>query len=298
VVTDWDQTRIGIDRAELKRETPRGELRLDRIFRDGGSWVPHDLQLEDTSDSRTSLVAPNGWDGRYAQDEANILEAFCRLADSPPGAVLRFAKRYGLLMLCEHDRPCSHNPIGTHIKGVDLSCRPTFSEPISVWQHFSRQVRALIAIAARCHMGKTGTDTDWAVVYEWSDSPHQAPWWVRTAEADRAVVTQVINELFDLIMMYPTYDCNRKTGRVSIGIAGYAVLGAVVRELAFAVGRIDGLYTCTGCQKGFVPTRRIPKSRNPWCEDCRGTNTQSNFYKRRQRARTASEQGVDSQNER
>src|ERR1700680_1003344 len=75
---------------------------------DGTRWtLPTGIQLRDDRiyyDPHPSSKTVVHSDGMF--------EAFYKLADAPPDSILKFARKYGVLWLCEkHDLPSSHNAI-------------------------------------------------------------------------------------------------------------------------------------------------------------------------------------------
>ena len=52
---------------------------------------------------------PNSGPGRIIRQGTLMLEAFVKLADANENAYLRYACRWGLLNICKHSLPSSHN---------------------------------------------------------------------------------------------------------------------------------------------------------------------------------------------
>jgi len=117
---------------------------------------------------------------RYKRILSTMLDSFIGLCDADdfPIAVLSFAKKWGVLGVCEHDLPCSHNPgpsgppclpmLVTPLprQGSDVRCW----EPISVWWACSRKMKGLLSIAAMLTQGKRGRFEDWNAVKDIRDS--------------------------------------------------------------------------------------------------------------------------------
>jgi hypothetical protein len=81
---------------------------------------------------------------------SGLLERFVALADASPEDILRYARHWGVLAICAHGLPASHN----------LACTPlelrsrrgvVFWEPVQSWRFFSRHAKAILEIAAATH---------------------------------------------------------------------------------------------------------------------------------------------------
>jgi hypothetical protein len=165
--------------------------------------------------------------------------------------------RYGVLKICKHDLPCSHNPpsfppvwesdfpFSTPNPGslepaalsVDQMwpwCSPLGSgyengvwskqwEPLSTWRHFSRQASALTKIADRLLRGQVANPGDWATVYERSRGP--APSWVDErinpglVRAEGQLLARVVNEWFTIGNVRPVLTWPSDT-RPSVRLGG------------------------------------------------------------------------------
>ena len=81
---------------------------------------------------------------------SGLLERFVALAEAPDEAILRYARHWGVLAICRHGLPSSH----------DERCRPmrlpgqrglVLWEPVPSWRFFSRHAHAVLEIAAATH---------------------------------------------------------------------------------------------------------------------------------------------------
>jgi hypothetical protein len=179
--------------AQLAQMTSDGEL--DRLLPSTASFSPRSLALEADSELGPVLVwdwtdeeEPREW--RHAR---GVLTDFARLGSADDSEIMTYARRYGPLFLCEHDRPASHNPRGWMTedfrrlgglegskaalfyaralelmasetgrdvdelkRAVNAECVPLRREPLSIWRSYARRVRAILAISAGLH-GVRGT---------------------------------------------------------------------------------------------------------------------------------------------
>jgi hypothetical protein len=272
------------------------ETQLAGISRDGSLarffvgpvpelFVPGDIELADGEGGQVLLLSGRRQEpDTYRMDKRGVLPAFARLAEASADGVLRFARKWGLLNLCECGLPASHNPhpYPPIRAGIDPSCWPTYVEPVAVWQQFARQARAILAIAGCLHQGRVGRPEDWAVVYEVSG--RQAPWWDQIPDLEQDILARVVGEWLRLGNVRPELRWEVE-GRVEVILSHAGLFGAVTRELAFAVANISGLATCAGCGTAFAPTRQPAKGQRSWCSECRASGADLRQAKRDQRAR-------------
>jgi len=116
----------------------------------------------DLGEGSSQGVAPSG----------RILDEFVRLplrSDFPRG-VLDFAKRYGVLGICRHDKPQSHRRLclprrfpeeEERVIGARKFAITRWFEPVSAWRRYSAHMRALLMIAGRLQNAARINDADW-----------------------------------------------------------------------------------------------------------------------------------------
>jgi len=82
-----------------------------------------------------------------------VLEQFVALSDAPDADILRYARHWGVLVICHHGLPASHSE----------NCRPltlprrggyVFWEPIESWRYFARHAKAVLEMAAATYNGQ------------------------------------------------------------------------------------------------------------------------------------------------
>jgi len=123
-----------------------------------------------------------------------MLARFIRLEDADKQEILKFAQRYGVLGICRHQWPASHNQLLTHLPLwlearcqccndlLPLFCTPqqrqdewtntvqrNYFEPIERWHYFSRKARATLNLAKALgsEEPQIGDPKDWDVVSDW-----------------------------------------------------------------------------------------------------------------------------------
>jgi hypothetical protein len=210
----------------------------------------------------------------------DLLLRFVRLADASSEDICGFASRWGVLGICEHGLPSSHNPpppFGVH-DGPDYSCRPpgddigVYWEPIEPWRHLARQARALLNIAARLHEGELGKAADWRVVYERSRGG--GPFGKRyrgSLVVERIVLADCVNELLLLGNVRPALSWGpgkSHSSKAEVSLRGWGLFGVLAVQLLMAVSRTAGLATCSYCGESYSPTRRPRAGCLNYCPGC------------------------------
>jgi hypothetical protein len=130
---------------------------------------------------------------RRSPARAHLLDEFLRLADAQPEAVAGYAKKYGVLLICRHGLPSSHQtaPFSRKRKPTWVSkyvaveggravtratawfdrCRLRvrqngwYWEPIAAWRRYAQEARAILAVAAALHENDLGDHRDWRTLY-------------------------------------------------------------------------------------------------------------------------------------
>lgn len=218
---------------------------------------------------------------------------FVRLWQEPPEAILRYAKRWGVLYLDLEGTPCV-KAYTVRYSSDDPSDRQELprSEPIDAWIYFSRRAYAVLNIAASLKLvspkqGKRASPSDWALL----DS------------LDNKVGDQVFDDLWrrrGLLDLYAlagcpysvAWDINQErrwlareiTLWLEIGRPGFAVnerswelevdynsclFAAIALQLALTVTGARNLFTCSGCGLPYVREKKAPKpSQGNYCLQC------------------------------
>lgn len=175
----------------MERVRPSGPLEYSLVDEEGNldrplrvdPWFAAGLRL---IEGRLELDR-HDWPGRRVTPRPPMLETFAQLG--APGhdvdqAVLTYARKWGLLNLCQHHLPLDHEdlqvPISFAVTGMARltfvlpePCR-SFSvlggEPVSTWAYWSRQAAAILAIVSRLR------EREWARAVDWSALGEEGPW--------------------------------------------------------------------------------------------------------------------------
>lgn len=105
-----------------------------------GWSVPGAIEVKDGDLIYWSPFPPDGKSGRFIHSGPGLLDQFLKLADATPEKIRDYARRWGVLQICQHGLPASHNPqpVITPSMIHGSWCRPvgksgTFSDPLESW---------------------------------------------------------------------------------------------------------------------------------------------------------------------
>ena len=118
-----------------------------------GSWVPQHFELEGGVLRWAEFDKDPTKEWPHEVPSQGALDAFLRIGSERD--VLRFAQKWGPLMLCGHNQPCSHR----------RTCRPSRVEPIRIWLLFVELAKAMVAVAAAMRQGKPAPREAWETLY-------------------------------------------------------------------------------------------------------------------------------------
>lgn len=225
---------------------------------------------------------------KRVRSDTRVLDAFVALSDATDTQVLRFARRFGALEMCKHGMSfLGHvvsvwEPRSGQVR-VITECHVRMElQPTDVYRKYAREIRALLRVAASLHRGRQIHRDDWQVL-KGTDEAKQVP----DADAAREAVEIWVGNWLSQGRVQPTLGWNPETG-ADIKLWGFGLWGAIARQLAFAVARIDRWAICHGCGEVFVPTRKPRSGSRIWCSkrECKraARRRAQRAYKRRVRA--------------
>lgn len=146
---DWDLGGLTDINGNLGKPVPSGQV-----------LVPGRIELEDDA-IRWKLAGP----ARWQEVSRSTLNEFVKLWESDSVAILRFAKKWGVLAMQPAKvkdnvlyRPCGE-------------AQAEGSDPIAAWKYFSRRAYAVLNIAAALRQDKLGDMADWAIIASIDDTP-------------------------------------------------------------------------------------------------------------------------------
>ena len=250
----------------------------------GQVTVPGRLEL-DNDCIRWELWGP----ARCVEISRTTLNEFVKLWSEDSSAALRFAKKWGVLLL--EPVKGGYRPCGDGI--------PEGYEPIAAWQYYSRRACAVLNVAAALGQGKLGDLDDLKMITVvrpddlesmkvglesarkyglpiFTGLPEKTK---RQSAVDRGhdVIAQEIenwlclwkarrmNGLSDFRLQWHP---KAKRWELQIDYHGF-LFAAIALQLMLAVAGADSLFTCSGCGLPYIRETKRPKAGNAnYCGGC------------------------------
>ena len=230
----------------------------------------------------------SGSEPHRGQARRGLLEDFLLLHTANEKSILAFARTYGPLLLCEHERPYTHNrqsglkhpttevesePLvvewlaASNRPGSDYQgCLPTGREPIRAWRELSNRVSMLFTVASELREGRLAKRKviealllpGFRLV---GFGPEDLP---KTLDEQRILVTGHTQALLSVTGLRLHFDWSLEAPRCYLGSP--TVYGLVVYQLLVELMRGADFTICSHCGEPFFPeSRRRPSGRNHWC---------------------------------
>lgn len=241
-----------------------------RSMIEGVLWVPRRIEIKNEF-----LLTSYSAGGRRKTISPTMLAEFAEFGVTcEESKLLRFAKRYGPIGICEHGLPCGHNRQSfarLHNVG-DCESMPSdvpgwdHSEPLEKWFEFAKQAQAILACSANLHRGEHPELEDLKTAYPAWFAVKQSRCKMATA---RGLVEGAINTWIHYGGLRPHFLWNRDGCSVVFSAGDYcSVFGALAVQLMLAAANKDGLVICSGCRRAYPPTRRPNPRRRRFCPNC------------------------------
>lgn len=279
-----------------------------------GRWtVPSDIEPD--GDGIRWRVDQEG--GDEAQAGPRMLEGFIRLADADAEAVVKYARRWGVLGLCKHGLPDTHTiEVGRYLRrpvvsGSMVCAHPMASdkswwyEPLAAWQDLARQAKATLTLAVALHRQELGDPEEWAILPEylleiveppvgptpghalefrrsWDPTPTSAP---TTLEDGRAALAWHIDHWLHWGQVRNRFRWDDRSP--ALELQPHGLFGAIAMQVASRVTGRDALAICHNCQMPYQPTKRPDPNRRNYCPQCREAGAPQRDARRDYRARMA-----------
>jgi len=253
--------------------------RLGKSIGSGFLRVPGHIQLTAAQDA-LEWEWGVGWVGgvnhlnKVIDPAPDLLHEFVRLHEKTPAAVLKFARKWGILHLGAGNTPCQEPS-----KNI---------EPLDDWYYWSRRAASVMNIGASLNKNQVGPLEDWEALggtndrcpdlranlsgsaidpliilrlgreYPFDATGFGKPGFKRTAENERAVL---MGEIYLWLKM-------GKVGFVAVPCAGAwtlkldfsgCFLAVVALQLAQTLSNVDALLTCSHCGVPYVRENKLPK---------------------------------------
>jgi hypothetical protein len=200
-----------------------------------------------------------------------VLTDFLELQQSGAKDVLKYAKLYGVLDICEHGIPHGHHswcaPTGWPLDGWTS---------LDVWRTTSRRFAAILRIASdlKGNTRARGRKEDWDVVFSTVLSEEARKLLVVPANHEMSLNTiqNMVNHYLRLGEVAPMLA--RTSAGSKFYFAGnplYPLLGTLAMQLAINWCDVEVLYTCSGCGKMYergATVRRPKRGTANYCPGC------------------------------
>lgn len=243
-----------------------------------------------------------------------ILDQFLLLKEANGETIFSFARRWGVLDLCKHGLPYTHD-LEKRKWGIPRrwTCGPTripdprfgaFShcgfETLEEWRAWARRADAILKIAANLHANRRGRQRDWDVVANWHGEGLPRPMKDDGIDAEWYKLCDYVNEWGQLSQVSPhvSYEVSGLPEvRFGSGWAPGRLFGVIGLQLIARVSGARSMAVCSSCGCLFPP-RRIPKPLEAsYCTTCRARGAPVKAAKRRLaslklKARSMRSQGV------
>ena len=260
---DWIEAELPLlEGRSLERRTQTNEIIVAQTIELDGDRLTWNMRSPRRGESWCKLKKPR------VGPRGGVLDKFVSLAGKDsPHAVLKLAKEWGVFGICEeHNLPRSHN---STIATGRAGCQPrgsfeeSYWEPVRSWFKFAQHFQSILNVAARLHLNKKGTKRDWINIKGDRDD------FRKTVSEQRWLIGDQVNALlfvggvrlsFSWPHHHPSMDYS--TGGVE-NLFGYLAL-----QLALAIGRTDGLATCSACAQSYIPGRQPNANRRTYCLAC------------------------------
>jgi hypothetical protein len=246
--------------------------------------------------------------GRTVRPHRAVLDDFLRLVTDPSdGAILAYARRYGLLGLATSERRERRWAVDSSSWTGELAAPAigyrhspaAIREPMKLWRRIIREVAAVYSIAGHLRQDKTVAITAWdpltGVIIlplpytETDEEPQPAPLpvddagtliWVGPDALDgqRQALAAILGTWLALGVVRPVIDWgNAGNDDPVINLGVKSLFGGLVLELLLAVAGQPGFAMCSGCGLPYTPHRRPPSgsygaARKTYCPTCRESN--------------------------
>ena len=264
-------------------------------------YIPVSFELVDTDDGPALVWSPpplssdpqRFYDMDHVRsDVGGMLNAFLGLPKGRTEAVMRFARRHGVLSLCRHGFAEGHQMPGPGNADGNIEwCGNLTVEPIAKWIDLAHRFRSLAAIAADLHRGGRGRPEDWARLPTWYGRPRtDFPGSKDVDECQREFTAELRNVIGQagLRWEFEWTEAGPKMDLIRSEMPGFSIYWILVRELVFLVSRTEGIVFCGNPECGLPllsPKRRPTATRRAYCQSCRDGNAKSRLGQRKRRAK-------------
>jgi hypothetical protein len=215
------------------------------------------------------------------------LDAFLKLRSAGDRGIVRFAKEWGVLGLCGHGRPFTHNHrIDPWRQWSAPPCIPARREPLSHWHKLIGEAAAIAQTAADLIAAEPLSKLSGAAretqkeqrALGWNRVIHRAQGWLTESAAS-----------WSLFVSGPPSERGRLLAATPRSIQLTADCPMLFDVLAFQLGqavtRSEGLYLCTACNQPFFRAWCPTQGQQVFCREC-GKTARMRLYMQRKRSKS------------
>jgi len=196
------------------------------------------------------------------QPAKGLLQDFIKLWNSSPQAILRFARKHGVLLLDAEGQPTFH----WKLQG---------REHLERWTSISRRACAVLNIAAAIKQGELGSAEDWDAIDPSIDARFPKTknrFMAQGLSRARTLLQWELENWTALgrITLSIGWDNKHEAWRTEIDFGG-RMFAALALQLLLTVADADQLFNCDGCKRPYIRPRhhRRPKpGQANFCEQC------------------------------
>lgn len=270
---DWELGGLTDINGHLGKPVPSGKV-----------LVPGKIELADNA-LHWELAGP----ARFQEISRSTLNEFVKLWDQESLAILKFAKKWGVLAM----RTTGKDSVLYRPCGEAMTAG---SDPIHAWRYYSQRAHAVLNIAAALRQDKLGDLGDWSMIAAIDDKPESynaatarhnygLGWYLfpqpmpgrNILEQGRQVVAREVaswlafwrRDRMEALSDF-TLEWSPRSARWELKVDYHGFLfAALALQLALSIAGADSLYTCTGCGAPYVREVKRPKPGTAnYCPQC------------------------------
>ena len=244
--------------ADLTRGKDQGQLA--RILPVSGVRVLQcEIELVDGGEGSVLCYQPKAEDTLKTNPD-QLLDSFLELADGNPEEILRFARKWGPLRVCQHYMPYDR---------CYMECLEAGSEHIAIWQDYAHRSKSILNIAVNLYNDEGGDPADWESILrlEPGTMGDQRSTIEEFIDQERQILMIAVNTILDLAGVRLSLNWSNRRPQWDLVPDG-SLLGVLATQLAFAVARSNMPSTCTSCGRPYTPNRKPQFGRRNYCPTC------------------------------
>ena len=255
---------------------------------DGTIWIPSEIALQGEKSDR--ILRWQSGAGKFVRPKEEMLDEFLLLCRAPDEKVLRYARKWGVLGICKHGIPYSHNPsTGAIAQSWDelaedsMACAPVpihsgrqgkfsqleFQETLADWRKYSQAAQSICNVRNALDSDRLGDPGDWHVLFNFSHYGRPLiPWWDRDIETEWFVLIRMLNEWLRWGEVRPVFNGRGKElWGVCLGRKG--LFGALAYQIMLSTCLPHRVVLCSGCKTVFIAMKQSSPDRRQYCGECR-----------------------------